>query len=410
MRMSLLLEREPFGQILEDTLAGYWRKRHGKDFAVRWFPENPGDRDIRRLGLEAWAGNFYTNAFARTGTPSACFEVLQHEYSRSLTWWKRPAQRMYVRAATHPWSMHRLAQIAFGVAPEAPEAAGTLILGGNHRLRILHPATKTTTVVLKAGFPKRFIENEIQARRHWPLECTPKLQTVAPDESWFVEEYVVGTPLNRLAENERAYVAQALDQLREQLVAPNLRYEPAAARAANLLEAVRSQAKSALRPSPSVLHEFESLLERLEPRIERLCGPELMVPVSLTHGDFQPANLLADGNGVWLIDWESTASRFAAYDLFTYALKTRKGSGWSQRIVPLLNEQIEWVNPYLENWPGLDWTASRRADWVLLHVLEEALFVLEDSGGLGTTTVDQSLLTFFREFSRAINILSGKAP
>jgi len=44
---------------------------------------------------------------------------------------------------------------------------------------------------------------------------------------------------------------------------------------------------------------------------------------ALTHGDFQPGNILVDGDRVWLIDWEYSARRQVGYDALVYALCSR---------------------------------------------------------------------------------------
>ena len=61
MRTSLLLQREPFGRILEETLERYWSSRGGARYAVTWYPRNPGEGVITKDGSQAWFGNIYFN-------------------------------------------------------------------------------------------------------------------------------------------------------------------------------------------------------------------------------------------------------------------------------------------------------------------------------------------------------------
>lgn len=103
------------------------------------------------------------------------------------------------------------------------------------------------------------------------------------------------------------------------------------------------------------------------------CATESGSPVAVvqTHGDFQPANILVAGNAAWLIDWEHTAPRQAAYDLLVLATGSRF-AGFSDRIRHFLaNGSREWDGLF-KDCPFLAWQdAAMRKTSVVLFLLEE---------------------------------------
>ena len=51
-------------------------------------------------------------------------------------------------------------------------------------------------------------------------------------------------------------------------------------------------------------------------------GGEIVIPTTLTHGDFQPANIIyCNKEKTFIIDWEYSSRRFEAYDQFVYFFK-----------------------------------------------------------------------------------------
>src|SRR3990170_910214 len=61
--------------------------------------------------------------------------------------------------------------------------------------------------ILKDGFDARFMQREVAVRRLLPSLPSPPLYEVDLDGNWFSEQYVTGTPLNRLADGLSAHTA-----------------------------------------------------------------------------------------------------------------------------------------------------------------------------------------------------------
>ena len=102
---------------------------------------------------------------------------------------------------------------------------------------------------------------------------------------------------------------------------------------------------------------------------------------ALTHGDFQPANLLAEGERTWIIDWEYAERRQAGYDKLVYGLNVRHPEGFKQRLVLYIQQGFdERICQKGIEWPGLVWyKPEARRQQALLFGLEELSLCLEEN-------------------------------
>src|SRR5690606_4986248 len=136
MRISLLLQREPFGSIFEQTVTSFLEKRVNKPITVQWINGRPKiDRIKSELHNQVWLCNTYLNAIFAKTAKDHIFEPIYREFSRSTQWWKRPLQRLYVDAAVAPGTRAYLAQATVTFSPSLPNAEYCLFIGGNHKIR-----------------------------------------------------------------------------------------------------------------------------------------------------------------------------------------------------------------------------------------------------------------------------------
>lgn len=381
MRTSLLLAREPFGRIACETLARYWRARTGREHHVGWHERNPGPLYFQRRSLQAWFGNIYLNFFAVSYAPDAAFEPLRHEYIRSVSRWRRWPQRAYVNYAMSQAGRARLAQVVISTWPGGPEAHDCIIVGGNRRLRLLQPARRTTTVLLKSGFAQGYLKEDVRVRLAMgdALGCAPRICQSAMEAGWYEEEWVSGVPVNRLdPDHALSAVDGAHRLLAKQLVGPTLREESAA----DYLEQVVQRIASVR----TVLHKRDANLEREVGDLQetllaglKACGATSRgLMIAATHGDLQPANLLWDGTGVRVIDWENCRRRISGYDALFNAVGMTTLTHWSREFIRLLHAPEASLPTYLREWPGVDWSGSARRVTLTLFLLEQLATVLEE--------------------------------
>jgi hypothetical protein len=405
MRISLLLQREPFGEILEQTLTGFLRTWRGQPHQVRWYDGRPSVGRMRRQGQQPWLCNVYLNAiFAPEAVPEV-FEPVRREFSHSLVWWRQPAQQAYVALGTSRPSARWLAQAGLGISPPLPDAEHMLIVAGNHKIRLLDCAGGLSYGILKSGFPPRFMQREIAARQQ-AAELglpVPPLQAAAEDGTWFSERYVSGTPANRLTDPQAARdaVANAANAL-ILLLTRTLREESLDDYVAHLRDRIRPLiGESHLLTNPqkrAFMNQVESLAECASGLSSAVGG---CIATALTHGDFQPANVLVNRERVWLIDWEYAARRQAGYDALTYALRSRFPRGLAGRLRQALDGNGLEDSRLLADWPGLDWgDKSRRRVHVLLFLLEDLALHLEENANPHFVQPEQGLTILGQEIDR----------
>jgi aminoglycoside phosphotransferase len=407
MRLSLLLPREPFPVIFEQTLSRFLLSWIGKPYEIHWHPKRPLSASHCRPG-ELWLVNNYLNAIFIPRADPAIFGPVKQEFSRSLVWWRRWAQRRYVDLATSTLTAKWLAHAGVSLTPALPQAELMLIIPGNHKIRLLDYGEQTVYAIRKSGFPVQFLEREIEVRRQAEALGlpVPRLKTVAGESAWLSEAYVSGAPVNRLQDPARARAA--FDQAHQalQVLHRHTWREVDANQYVDLLstEAHTHIAANGLIP-PGSKRLWSQTLESLVARIKALLpagGNRL--PTVMAHGDFQPANILVDADRIWLIDWEYSGRRQAAYDVLTFMLESRFTRGLCGRLQKLFAQGIP-DGEMLEDFSGYanGWQDSRhRLLYGSLFLLEELALRLEESNNPSFVKLDNGLNILQQEISHCL--------
>src|SRR6185295_12302694 len=138
------------------------------------------------------------NAIFRPPVDPAELRPVMEEFGRSTIWWRRPLQRAYALTATRRPLAGLLAGPRLGVTPSVPGADALVVLGGNHRLRLLDPRARLAHVAAKAGADGALMRAELDLRRAASDLPIPALHRADEGGRWFTEALVGGTPLNRL--------------------------------------------------------------------------------------------------------------------------------------------------------------------------------------------------------------------
>ena len=376
MRISLLIEREPFAEILERTLSEYWQELYQREFEVTWFSR--GQSVKVRPGGQEWLANIYLNAIFRPTVDPAAFDPIKREYARSLVAWKAPLQRRYVDLATSRVAKRWFAQARMHVSPAVEDTDTQLIIPGNQKIRLLDHRAGTSTCLLKDGFSDEAFRSEVSARQTASELGVPVPKLEAASERWFREQYVSGTPLNRLESPERVskFLQSAVSALQlfvsqtQQQVSIQTYVEQLSLEAASYVN----------RYTPQFC---ESILERVQHLRSFALGmvddDHATLQVSQTHGDFQPANVLVRDEEFWLIDWENSALRQTGYDLFVYEFHSRMSDGLAMRMAAAItNDRLGWFGD--SPWPGLSWDSEANRVLVLtLFLLEEINWHLKEN-------------------------------
>lgn len=382
MRISDLMPREDFGAVFALTLSRYWSERFDDAYDVRW--DDRGSSHGRQL----WQGNKYLNMFFAADAAAGAFANVVREYGAARDWWKRPLQYSYATMAVSRPLRPSMSHFAFTAAPAVPASNDTLVMGGNRRIRLVHPAERQTVVILKDGYDPACISNDMNLRTSLPLSFAPRITAASPNGTWYAEEFVAGTPINRLSrEHETRCQREARALLLRELIQPTLKRVPAGDYADALNERLRKLARATGIPEEAG-KRAERIARQLREHLTALHGNSEEIPVSMTHGDFQSANILrpiATDTPV-VIDWESVSERHAAYDLLVLTLETRRHAPWAQRIEPWIRGTAAAPG----DWPGCASQGERTVS-ITVFLMEEAVTVLTDAHRPRAIAVSPSL-------------------
>lgn len=381
MRISLLLQRESFGAIFTETLKDFFEEQYGISYQIRWYEKNPGIAKIAREGFYPWLCNPMLNVTFAPGVALKAFEPAKNEFSRSLSWWKIIPQRLYVAMATRPPFYHFFASSALGIRPEVKDKYHLLIVGGNHRIRILNHQTGEVFVVVKKGFPDHFLRKEIALRKKFSsILPMPPLLKIGKNQTWFSEQYVVGTPLNRLPSPEMAKLKlKAAATSLEPFLLQNVEEISLSSYVERLCERIRASANHisllSEREKSAILAWMTTICDLIFTHFSK----EEPLSVTKVHGDFQDGNILSYEDGIWIIDWEYSEQRQIGYDALVYTLKSRFPTGLAERISDILHSQAK-DDSLLLHWPKVDWRGKQqKIKLLLVFLLEELTLYLQEN-------------------------------
>ena len=412
MRISLLLEREPFGTIFEETMSTFFSDYFEQDYKVKWCQ---GDSKIEIAKLkdetQIWKCNPQLNAIFVPGADKIIFEPIVREFSYTSIWWRKPFQYLYVKTAAHGvWGKY-FAKINIKVSPVVPDAKNLLIVGGNHKLRLLDYKRKKCFIILKKGFNSNFYERELKVRRlahNLKLPVPSILEEVSSDIRCYTEEYVIGTPINRLKGNKRSrfilgecikalrilgehtreeievenYVGRLSESIKSNVISNHLLGEGEQARSLDYLDKIRS----------FIVELSRNYIKKIN--------------TVIAHGDFQPANIIINNDCYWMIDWEYSCRRQAEYDGLVYLLESRFPCGLAQRLENLLKDDRIWAEPILCKWSDGGKIDLQRKRFILaIFLLEELSLRIEENSNPMFKKLGAGFYDFFNELPRALEVI-----
>lgn len=245
-----------------------------------------------------------------------------------------------------------------------------LIVPGNQKVRILDHASQTCTSVLKAGFRDDAFRAECSAREQAAKLGinVPKTRSIDVQHSILCESYVSATPLNRLpnATQTEQTRRKALADI-QRLVETSSREESVSTYLAALGGKIRDRINRYSEQNPKAVNRTSELVHFLQTQAAESVTDD-RIRLSMTHGDFQPANILRNDDGVWIIDWENSAERQSGYDWLVFEIESRRNSLITQRLVRFVDNN----DVAAPRWTGLQLkTRAQRIRHLAIFLLEE---------------------------------------
>jgi hypothetical protein len=294
------------------------------------------------------------------------------------------------------------------ISPQIADASQVLILGGNHHIRFLDYRNNRCFVIAKVGFNLAFIANEIRVRRKNPDVPAPAILEVADDFSWYSEALIQGTPANRMRKGKQ--VDSNIGRLMKSFFT-FLKETAVDAFVNEYTHTLTDRIDHHIDQDGLLGYQLKEQLRRLVRALEQIISEtgEGIIVISQTHGDFQPANILIQGEHSWLIDWEYTAQRQIGYDALVYVLGSRFPKGLAERLNALLHARESSARHTLKDWPGLAWGETQERRRVLaLFLLEELELKLMEMASPVFTRVPPSFEAFRQELEKCVEVLCGK--
>lgn len=387
MRMSELLKREPFGEVLEDALSRYCVYKNISN-TVTWICRQPF-LVKNDTNCQVWYANIYTNALFTNKCRVSAFEPFKREFSTSLVWWKVFLQKLYVKAAFSKIFSPLLSQGTLLLSPGIQNCSNTVLIPGNHKIRVLDFDTNCCYSVMKRGYQRQKLSDEIMWREkakslNVPL---PAIKEYCVDKMIMCEEVVVGTPLNRLKKNEQgSYLHTAKSAL--YILMENT---AEITTVMNYKEQLESQigllCSSETRLDSKTLVQIQVIVKKISDAL--VSDGDASLTIALTHGDFQPANILCNDTAVWLIDWEYCGMRQKEFDLMVYDLQARAPAGLAQR----MKAGITGNNCDQKSSSLVSYTLTK----LRLFILEELLIRIYENSFDFLTHTDSGICMFVKE-------------
>jgi len=342
MRIQLLIQREPFFDILKNTLESYWSQKYDKPIRIEWIKKG----NLTKGNNQIWYCNHWINAIFTKNPDPELFDPLRKEFSRSTKFWKRFAQSLFVDLSTSNRWAHLIAQSKFHVQPAIEDNDQSMIVPGNNKIRILDSTKNTSTSIVKHGFSSDYLKNELSARQQAEKLSlpVPKILEQNLEQGWFKEEYISGKPLNRLSDQELAWNTFLLAYDKLSVLHNDTAQQQGFSEYGNQLT---NQIDRLVRENQLLSHDQKNSLVQITQKINSKFDPlfwqgENQLITVQSHGDFQPANILLEDETLWIIDWEYTHRRQYLYDLLTYVLSARSSIGVSNRLLSFVSSGIHF--------------------------------------------------------------------
>ncbi len=307
----------------------------------------------------------------------------------------------YCRAALSPSWSGWFKQATMRVWPAHESLAETVIVPGNNKIRLLDHRNRCTHGLLKSGFSQDRFDNEISARQLAGGLGLPIPDLLQHDQvaGWFTESYVVGTPLNRLADQERAInVADRAFASLDLLIDETVQTTTVGDYVASLCDRIRSDLNQIDLLPDEMRRGVEGCVQRLTAALAD--SSDVALETAQTHGDFQPANILvADlktqdartDAQFWIIDWEYAGRRQRDYDWLVFHAHARRGSGLASRLRRIVGQAPSWRTASSGKQIALPQFAST------IFLLEELELRLGENKNPRFTRVDGGLPTLLDE-------------
>ena len=396
MKISLLLKREPFAKIFEDTFSSFLSEMYNQQYVVEWFPR----KHINQFDSfdQKWYCNSLINSIFIKGTNPEVFNSINAEYSYNPHKpWISPLQQVFLYFSKNKFFATAFSNYIIKISPPIEDAENKLIIGGNTKIRLIDYASKKVYVVLKKGFKKEFINREIFIRNNYKYYFVPKLIEKSNKEEWYSEQYISGVSPDRIGGHKGHDVLWDAVQHVHKMLNTTKKSESLSRYVGSLQKRIVESVEQISHIDETVKKDITDLASILGRHLNTYS--DCVVTTAYCHGDFQEGNIIYDGVNTWILDWEYSGFKQVGYDLFVLLLKSRVSKNFSNRFLRLMNNELDHHQILLINsWPEIQWdTKFFKKRSLFLFLLEELDFHIEENGNVSFFRESFGLKSFIRE-------------
>ena len=399
MKISTLLKREPFGEIFEKTLKSFLDYNHNSKYNVKWNLKH--SHIVKSNSQQLWYCNPYINSIYVSNVNLDVFNSINGEYYYNpLKPWKSFFQRIYLFISQSKMFRILMSKYIINISPGIHNACNKLIIGGNNKIRLIDIDKQKVYVILKYGFEKKYIINERYVRDNFNYISVPKIIDNGKNDLWFSEEYISGTPINRLKRDiKNKVLTDAISEIHKLL----------------------NETKRDL-----LLSEYIDILNhRIETGISNLSkedknntknikkiifkflnkSKDRRILLAYTHGDFHMGNIFSNKHKYCIIDWENSGERHIGYDLFILLYGSRIDKGYSERFTELFNSKLNSKEKEIViNWPGMNFSKidEFRCD-LMLFLIEDLIFHINEKNNVSFYNNANNIKIHMKEIKKILN-------
>jgi len=381
MKISVLLEREPFDKIFEKTFSSFLKSFTNNPHMVKWHTKKYKSKN--NASIQQWYCNPLINSIFTKGVNPSVFDSIIGEYSDNpLKPWRSSIQKLYLYLSQNQITSPLMSKYVIEVSPPIEDAKNKLIVGGNTKIRLIDITNRKVYVILKNGFDKKYLEKEIYIRTNFIYLPIPRIHTYGNNDLWYCEEYISGVSPNRMEGNQGRKILLEVVQYLHKMLNETKQSIPLSEYVVSLQERINENIEQISYIDANIKRGIKNITSTLAAHLQKYSNH--VITVAYCHGDFHQGNILTNGKDHWILDWENSGQKQIGYDLFILLLESRIESGFSNRFLKLLNNQLNSdQQQMISNWPEIEWdTRSLKERDLILFLLEELDFYVNENSNI----------------------------
>jgi hypothetical protein len=332
-------------------------------------------------------------------------KFLEVEYDISKPIWKRLLVKLYLKLVLK--SKGLLADRKLLLTGSDLDIYSLMILPCNRKIRFFYFSKGYVDVVLKEGFPTKFIRREIKIRTllATKFDINP---LVAHGKHWYREAILDGYPLARVTNSQKKKLflevieTQLLELQKTKVRKIDFRKYVFAIADSICFKNRRMHGKKGF----SEHFEIVDFVEKICSLVDTLEVKSFKIPYVPSHGDLQEGNIwiLNGSEKILFIDWETFGKRSAWYDQFTLFLKLRRKSGFLKSLenfiengIPALRSGEYSINCKLK---------ELRKLMIIVFIMEDISWELEETFNLYGSNIGFGLQYYLNNLAKLVSLLS----